>query len=174
MQSINFSTGYKEYAINGDDSKTIRVNISDLNIPARVDEVQNFFENLADKFKEEDRQIAADDLSELDKQLRDKINYAFGSDVCTNAFGTVNCLSPLSDGKMLAEAFLEQLIPVVEADMKAAAQAHAVHIKSRAEEYIAAAKNAPADPQNSRLTDITEITKEQKDAILKEYTEQGK
>lgn len=42
MQSINFNTGYKEYAINGDDSKTIRVNISDLNIPARVDEVQNF------------------------------------------------------------------------------------------------------------------------------------
>lgn len=37
MQSINFnSENYKEYAINGDESKTIRINVSDVGIITRL------------------------------------------------------------------------------------------------------------------------------------------
>lgn len=37
MQSINFNSGnYKEYAINGDENRVIRINVSDVGIITRI------------------------------------------------------------------------------------------------------------------------------------------
>lgn len=182
MQSINFNTGYKEYIINNDKNNKIRINISDMNIPQRAGECKSFFDEMADRYKNENRQMTAEELSDLDKQVREKINYAFGSDICTPAFGNINCMSPVEGGKMLFEAFFEVLMPVVEADMKAAAQAQAVHIKDKTNKYITAAQSAPVAPQiasaitvNTAATpDISNLTQAQKDAMLIELMRQGK
>ena len=63
MKSINFSTGVKEYAINDDENNKIRININDLNIPNRTKEVQDFFEAMAEKYKNED--VAHDKITLL-------------------------------------------------------------------------------------------------------------
>ena len=39
MQSINFDTGYKTYAVNGDESNVIRINVADLSIKSRIKEM---------------------------------------------------------------------------------------------------------------------------------------
>lgn len=182
MQSINFNTGYKEYIINGDETTKIRINVNDLNIPNRINECQKFFDEMAEKYKNEDRQMTAEELSDLDKQVREKINYAFGSDICTPAFGNINCMSPVEGGKMLFEAFFEVLMPVVEADMKAAAQAQAVHIKDKTNKYIQSAQSAPVAPQivpaitvnTAAAPDISNLTQAQKDAMLIELMRQSK
>ena len=178
MKSINFSTGVKEYAINDDENNKIRININDLNIPNRTKEVQDFFESMAEKYKNEDRQITTEEMADLDKQVREKINYVFGSDVCTPAFGSINCMSPVSNGKMLFEVFFEELMSVVESDIKAVKQAQAVHIEDKTNKYISAAQSAPIAPQISvtanPMPDISNLTQEQKDAMLIEMMRQGK
>lgn len=182
MKSINFSTGYKEYVINDDENNKIRINISDLNIPSRAKEVQDFFNNMAEKYKNEDRQLTTEELSDLDKQIREKINYAFGTDVCTSAFGNINCMSLVGGGKMMFEAFFEALMPVIEDDIKAASQAQAIHIEDKTNKYISAAQSAPVAPQiapaitvNTAATpDISNLTQAQKDAMLIELMRQGK
>lgn len=182
MKSISFNTGYKEYAINDNANNTIRINMSDLNLPHRIKEVQDFFDNMAEKYKNDDRRMTSEELSDWDKQIREKINYAFGTDVCTPAFGNINCISPVEGGKMLFEAFFEVLMPVVEADMKAAAQAQAIHIEDKTNKYISAAQSAPVAPQiapaitvNTAATpDISNLTQEQKDAMLIELLGQKK
>ena len=178
MQSINFNIGYKEYIINNDENNKVRININDLNIPHRIEECQSFFDEMAEKYKNENRQLTAEELSNLDKQVREKINYAFGSDICTPAFGNINCMSPVANGKMLFEAFFEVLMPVIEADMKAAAQAQAVHIEDKTNKYISAAQSAPVAPQiavtTNSVLDISNLTVEQKAAMFDEMMRQGK
>ena len=46
MQSINFATGIKEYAVNGDESNVIRINVSDMNIAARFREHIDMFDKI--------------------------------------------------------------------------------------------------------------------------------
>lgn len=182
MQSINFSTGYKEYIINNDENNKIRINISDMNIPHRAVECKSFFDSMAEKYKNEDRKMTSEELAEMDKLIREKINYAFGTDVCTPAFGNINCMSPVEGGKMLFEAFFEVLMPAVEADMKAAAQAQAVHIKDKTNKYIRSAQSAPVAPQiapaitvnTAAIPDISNLTAEQKVAMFDEMMRQGK
>lgn len=182
MQSINFNIGYKEYIINNDENNKVRININDLNIPHRIEECQSFFDETAEKYKNENRLLTSEELAEMDKLIREKINYAFGTDVCTPAFGNINCMSPVEGGKMLFEAFFEVLMPVVEADMKAAAQAQAVHIKDKTNKYIQSAQSAPVAPQiapaitvnTAAEPDISNLTQAQKDAMLIELMRQGK
>ena len=176
MRSINFNTGYKEYAINNDENKTVKININDININKRAKEVEKFFIDLSEKYKDDDRELTADELFEYDKMLREKMNYAFGTDVCTAAFGNVNCMSEVEDGRPLFQVYFKALLEAVDEDRKAAAQAKAIHIENKANNYITAAQNAPAAPQLSAALepDISSLSQEQKDAMLVELMRQKK
>lgn len=116
MQSIIFDDGYRTYDINGDESRVIRVNVSDFNLLRRNEEAEERISELV-------RQLSAandptpEDLAEYDKGFREQINYIFGTDVCTPAFGESHCMSIVSDGRMLYEEFLEALLKQVEQDI---------------------------------------------------------
>lgn len=178
MKSINFNTGYKEYIINDDENNKIRININDQNIPKRIQEVQTFFDEMSEKYKNEDRKLTPDEMYNLDKQVREKIDYAFGSNICSSAFGNVNCLSPVEGGKMLFEVFFEALLPEVENDIKSMQTANAIHINNKVDNYITEAVKAPTVPQISVASnsepDISDLSQEQKDAMLLEFIRQGK
>lgn len=60
----------------------------------------------------------SDIMSSCDKEIREQINYIFGNDVCTAAFGTTNCLSP-AGGNLLYQNFLDALFPILEKDISA-------------------------------------------------------
>ncbi len=176
MKSINFNVGYKEYMINNDPNNLIRINVNDLNIPHRIEEVKDFFDKTAEKYKNDDRQMTADEMYEMDKLIREKINYALGTDVCTPAFGNVNCMSPLENGEeMLFMAFFNALMPVVEQDVKAVAQAQAIKLEDNTSKYINAAVNAPVAPAPVITASVApELTQEQKAAMFDEMMRQKK
>ena len=179
MQSINFNSGFKEYAINGDESKTIKVNVSDMNLPKRIAEVEKIFTDLSDKYKDENRNLTADELYDIDKTVREKINYAFGSDICTNAFGDTNCLSFVSNGDMLFEAFFNAFLPVIKAGMEKVAQTSKIKLEEKTAKYTAHLEkpvittnnpvNVYANPQPV-LPDVSNLTPEQKKALAEELS----
>lgn len=154
MKSINYGTGYKTYALNGDENNVIKINVSDINILKRAKEVQSFIDSLGDI------QPTPEKLTELDAVLREKIDYVFGSDVSEAAFGATNCFSLLDDGRFLFQAFLEALLPVIADDIKKSG----AKISGNAQKYI---KKSPKKPLSavqkaSDKIDLNNLTEEQK------------
>ena len=115
MKSIDFDNGVRTYAINGDENNTIKIMISDLNIIDRISGMESRLSELSEKF----RNMTAEQVREMDIAVRDIINTAFGSDVCTPAFGQVNCCSVLEGGKLLFEGFVESLSELVRSEIEA-------------------------------------------------------
>lgn len=122
MQKLVFDRGYKEYQIGDDENAVIRINTTDVGILARLNEAVRNIEQIQKKYENAEKAESTDAIqliTECDKDIREQINYIFCSDVCTAAFGEVNCLS-LVGGKPIFENFLEVLIPVMQADFESA------------------------------------------------------
>ncbi len=122
MQKLVFDRGYKEYQIGDDENAVIRINTTDVGILARLNEAVKNIEQIQKKYENAEKAESTDAIqliTECDKDIREQINYIFSSDVCTVAFGEINCLS-LVGGKPIFENFLEVLIPVMQADFESA------------------------------------------------------
>ena len=152
MQSINFNTGSKEYAINGDDSNTIRINVSDINIMTRINEVQEKLDSIGEKLTENGTPTP-ELLSECDREIKQQIDYAFGSNVSQAVFGCVNCLSPVDGGKLLFEAFMDAFIPLVAGDIKARTDAQRTRVSSETDKYTAHLNQTIKEDKPVQLTD---------------------
>lgn len=142
MQSINFNSGYKTYALNGDESCTIRINTTDMNLPARFEQSQKELAAVTDEMRQTG-EPSPSQLAEFDRRVREQINFVFGSDVCSAAFGTANCMSALEDGRLLFESFLDALIPVIEQDMAVKLEAVRKRSQERMNKYIGQATGEP-------------------------------
>lgn len=121
MESLNFKSALKTYAVNGDESNVIKVNTADVGIFERAAKAKSFLEdvkNKADEVKNGDGKNAIEIISELDKQVREQLNYIFGTDVSTPAFGTMNCLT-FVDGVPVFVGFLNALLDEITADVTA-------------------------------------------------------
>lgn len=101
MQSINFNSGnYKEYAINGDENRVIRINVSDVGIITRIQDAMSKADNIAEEVSEREKnEDRTQLLKEYDQRAREMVNDIFGSNVCTAALGSVNVFSMASNGK---------------------------------------------------------------------------
>lgn len=132
MRSLDFDNGIRTFAINGDESNVIRVSVSDANMMTRYENAKTRLDEIAEKFRESDE--GGDSLAEAltlgDRELRSVIDCIFGDGTSEHAFGGVNCLSAVSGGRFLFEAFLEALIPEIAREVESFAAA-------RAERYTA-------------------------------------
>ena len=101
MQSIDFNSGnYKEYAINGDENRVIRINVSDVGIITRIQDAMSKADNIAEEVSEREKnEDRTQLLKEYDQRAREMVNDIFGSDVCTAALGSVNVFSVASNGR---------------------------------------------------------------------------
>lgn len=133
MKNINFDDGYKTYILNDDENKIIRVNVTDVNILDRHNKAQADMQALIEEMQN-NSEATPEKIASYDKRIRENINYIFGSDVCTAAFGTANCMSVVSNGSMLFESFLNALMPQVQEDMDISLEA----AKKRTDKYITA------------------------------------
>ena len=52
MQSINFDKGYKTYAVNEDESNVVKINVADLNMKFRIEELPSRIALLEEKYKD--------------------------------------------------------------------------------------------------------------------------
>ncbi len=116
---LKFNDGFKEFAVNGDESRIVRFNPCDFGILKRITASQKRLEELEKKYKDAEASDT-DELgkiaAECDREIREEINTVFGNDVCTPAFGTVNCLS-LAGGQPLYANLIDALLPIVESSL---------------------------------------------------------
>ena len=110
MKSINFKTSFKEYVVNGDESKIIRVKL-DPDMPNKIKDTMSEI----DKFRDE---INENNIAEMGRKFGEIINNIFGTDICTPAFDGENPFSVVEDGKFLVEAFFEAFTPVLAEDLE--------------------------------------------------------
>lgn len=171
MQSINFNSGnYKEYAINGDESRTIRINVSDVGIITRLQDAVRKVDDIAEKATaREENEDRTQLLKEYDKSVRDMVNDVFGSDVCTAALGSVNVFSEASNGKPVLINLLEALVQVVIQEIKSAQAAAQIKLEEKAEKYTAPViSHKPFLPLAKPAVNVDELSDEDKKALLRE------
>ncbi|WP_455259027.1 hypothetical protein [Ruminococcus sp.] len=130
MQSLNFKTPLKTYAINDDENAVIKINTTDFGL---IDRLKNLVERtgkIADKYKamSEDK-LNIDVFIDFDKDIRKEIDYVLGEGVSQSAFGNVNCLSICDDGSMIFENFLNCVVPVILNDVQTAVANRSKHIE---------------------------------------------
>ena len=119
-----------------------RINTADMNLPARFEQSQEELAAVADEMQQTGEPTPSQ-LAEFDRRVREQINFVFGSDVCSAAFGTTNCMSALEDGRLLFESFLDALIPVIEQDMAIKLEAVRKRSQERMNKYIGQATGEP-------------------------------
>ncbi len=134
MKTINFDNGVREYALNGDEKNVIRVNVSDVNLMHRLALLENKVNEMLGGTQTEE--LTGEALFKLDTELKAAVNEAFGADICTPAFGAVNCLSPVSDGRTIFESFFEAFLPAIKEDIESFAKVRA----EKAAAYVSAAE----------------------------------
>lgn len=152
MKSINFDDGYKVYALNNDENNTVRICVTDFNMPARYEEAQKAIEKLVEEMKAS-KDPAPAKIKEFDSRIREQINYIFATDVCTPAFGDANCMSMTGGGKMLFEGFLEALINIVQVDMNADLTSAKYRIESKTDKYTKPVLSMSSADKGKNLTE---------------------
>lgn len=112
MQNINFDDGFKEFTINGDENRIVRFNPSDFGILDRVENTVAAFEEIERALKESNQDSIAEVLNEIDKKIKQQINYIFNSDIADIIF---NGQSPMSlvKGEFLFMRVIEAIVPII-------------------------------------------------------------
>ena len=113
MKSINFKNSFKEYAVNGDESKVIRIKLTP-DIPHKIQKALSEIEHFRDGINE-------NNIAETGRKFCEIINNAFGTDICTPAFDGENPFSVVDGGKFLFESFFDAFMPIFQADLKSLA-----------------------------------------------------
>lgn len=131
--NINFDDGVKEISINNDESRILRVNLTDFGIIDRVDKAIKHLEEEMEKLESEKIKLSADgeaqdgmsevaeQIRKLNKLFRDEFDNVFYPGSSEIVFGKQNPLS-ISDGKTIFEnfmvAFAKYIKPFIEEESK--------------------------------------------------------
>lgn len=177
MKSINFDEGYKEYALNDDESRVIRIRLTDPNLLSRIEKTMNKVNELIKKYR--NRPVNGDNitaLTDFDSEVKGLLNETFGTDICTPIFGDASVLAPTSDGNMLIFSFFNAFMPILKADIEAAAMTAKLkepEVRPEVQKYLepvtVKSVSKPiaglASPV-AALPDVSGLTLEQKQALI--------
>lgn len=119
MNNLSYNVGYKEYSINGDESRILRIKMTDYAIFDRftkamkqIDKIAKEYENsTANTFDEANNLFVS-----VDKKIRKQIDFIFDGDVSDIIFGNTNCIS-IAGGKPVFQNFLEAILPSIKKDI---------------------------------------------------------
>ena len=136
----------KTYRINGDNSKVIELNPTDINVVIRAKEVYSKLNNLAQRAgsllvdQEEattDKGLAkiAKALSDLDKEMRDMIDYLFDSKVSDVLASDINMYSPVN-GEFWFEHCIEVLSSLYENNFNSELRKMKANVNKQVSKYI--------------------------------------
>lgn len=174
MLSINFDSGnYKEFAINGDENNTVKINISDMGILTRAQDALKHIDGIVEELTEKEKQGVdnAELFKEQDEKARQMVNTIFATDICTRALGGTNAFSVASNGKPVIVNLLEALIQILVQEIKATQTAAQIKLEDKTDKYIKPVTISPAKPfipLAEPKIDIDALTAEEKNALLKE------
>ena len=127
MQNLNFSDGFKEFSLNGDESKVIRFNPADLGIIERIEKAYKEIDGVtkvgadvelrADGTPIEELSKAASIVKKTSDTIKAQIDYIFDSSVSVVVFGNQSPLSMVG-GIPFYERFLNAVIPVLKKEIQ--------------------------------------------------------
>lgn len=116
------ATRRKRFRINGDDNKILELNTSDIGVIGRIEELYPKLTKLAlkanDLISEEDtdKSQLTKKLKDIDKELRDGVDYVFDANVCEVCAPDGTLYDPFN-GKFRFEHIMEALIALYESNM---------------------------------------------------------
>lgn len=133
--NIDFDNGIREITISGDSNRVVRWNITDVNMLERLSQLRDYAvnelsEKMVNAYTELGNNVTVDEdgelsdgegnyhiFSELDKEIREKIDHTFGKGTSQAFFENVNPLTPRinSEGRIefLIEHFVERVLPFI-------------------------------------------------------------
>lgn len=125
MAKLKLSTGVKSYEIEEQETGrilgTIYINTNDMNIGQRALDAQKKInayikesEIIANEAEIDEEAI--EQLTAIDKQIKEQLDYLFNSPVSETVFNGLHCLNP-NKGKYFIETFLDMIMPVINADL---------------------------------------------------------
>lgn len=129
--ALKIDLGFKSYDIEDADGNpigTIRFNPSDPGLAGRWESVEAAFSELGDL-----KELTPAKAIELDRNVKDRIDYAFGSKVADVVFNGLSCFALCTDGSTVLENVMNALRPVIETELKHSVQA----AEKRMTEYTA-------------------------------------
>ncbi len=138
MANISIDDGREAITINGDSDRVIYIQTADFNIYTRTVQARKEIHSLLDVLDKEDcktEEDYADLLEDIDKKVREQINYIFNYDVSQPVFGLCSPLMSLKNGKCYVEEFLDAITPVIEESSKKAAKASEKRIAKHTKRY---------------------------------------
>lgn len=156
MQSLNFETGVKELAINGDESRVLKVNTADIGLLDRIDQSLTLLEKTIKEMGADNVEINAEGeaISDFEavvtiarktnKEIRNSFDFVFYPGAADIVFGKLNPLAFNASGETLYEAFFEALADVCGDDFKATVNKHEKRIDAYKKAYKS---NTPKLPQ---------------------------
>lgn len=115
-----FDEGFKEFNINSDPNRVIKFNPTDISIIERAQKVKKEIGEEVkklDKLEINDDEAVAKAVEEVNKIIKEKINYIFGSDVSETVFGVQSPLAS-ANGVTLAERFIAAAIPIIQKEIE--------------------------------------------------------
>ena len=130
LESFNFDDGVKEYAINNDERRILKVNVSDIGLVDRIEasirHMEKAVEGIKDVEIDENGEATldkfAEPIREANKAVRKEFDAVFYPGASNIVFGKQNPLSTV-DGITIYErfmrAFLEKVKPEIEKEQKA-------------------------------------------------------
>ena len=140
----------KRFRLDKDDNKIIYLATTDLNILPRLESAIKEINKLQDKHNEFAAKYAsvsdADEnniseissyFAEIEKAMRDQINYIFDYDVCTPALGAASVFDPV-DGQFKYEYLINRLIALYEKDIRKETRIMQERISKHTAKYKAA------------------------------------
>lgn len=155
MKSINFNTGVKRYAINGDESNVVSVNVNDVNLPKRIGECQAELDAIQAEFNAIGNPTP-EQVAEYDERIKKMLDYAFNTDISAHAFGGMNCLSPTDDNEILCIGFLNAFLPLVMEDIKKFSKNLKPQVSKKVEAYTTFDELVPERKQPVSLDSLND------------------
>lgn len=162
MKSINFNTGVKTYVLNGDESNTIQINVTDVNIASRLEKCQKQIDEIGAELSAM-KNPTPEQLAGYDERIKKLLDFAFGADISSHAFGDASCLSPLPDGSLLLFAFMDAFVPAVLEDIKRAGSGFKSQNRAKIEKYTAGLDDTKAEPKAGKdeKIDLSQLNEKQ-------------
>ena len=126
--NISFDEGYKEYTINDDPDRVIRVDTADYGILTRAKEAEKNIREYLKKYDEIeinadgsaalDDDAAIDAVADLAAYVNKQIDFIFNAEVSKIAFGNASPLATRK-GVPLYERFVNAILPIIQKDLEA-------------------------------------------------------
>lgn len=118
--------------------------------------------------------ITPEEIVPAEAEMRSLLNEAFGTDICTPAFGSDSMFTVTKSGKYLFEEFFDAFMPELEKDIRAM-QIKTPELRSEVKKYISSPVKPIAglsQPYSGGLPDVSRLSPEQKKQLAMQLLSQ--